>query len=243
MLKTIIVDNEPKVREGLKKIIPWETFGFTLCGDAEDGKQALVLIERERPSLVITDIRMPLLSGLDLMMEVSGRFDCQFVVISGYGEFDYAQRALKYGAIDYILKPIDEEQLIEALQRTRCRIALANNSLPLEIPGNVVQNSEAVEEVIRYIREHYKEPLMIKEIADKVFLNPIYLGQLFKKQTGSYFNNFVHQIRVEEAKKKLKGSSNKIADIALSVGYSDSDYFVQQFKKLVGCTPSLYRGK
>ncbi|MNI93272.1 Bifunctional transcriptional activator/DNA repair enzyme AdaA [compost metagenome] len=84
---------------------------------------------------------------------------------------------------------------------------------------------------------------MIKEIADKVFMNPIYLGQLFKKQTGSYFNNFVHQIRVEEAKKKLKGSSNKIADIALSVGYSDSDYFVQQFKKRVGCTPSHYREK
>jgi two-component system, response regulator YesN len=240
MLKAIVVDDEPKMREGFKKIIPWEQHGFTLCGDAENGRLALEVIEREKPALVITDIRMPVLSGLDLMMEVSGRIDCHFIVVSGYSEFQYAQRALVYGAVDYLLKPIDEEQLIAALKRTRQRVAPAS---PVHLPENPAQTKGAVEEVKRYIEEHYCEPVTIKEIAGKVFLHPIYLGQLFKKQTGMYFNDYVHKTRIEEAKKRLKDSSNKIVDIALSVGYNDTDYFVQKFKKNVSCTPSQFREK
>lgn len=241
MLKAIVVDDEPKMREGFKKIIPWEQHGFTLCGDAENGRLALDVIEREKPALVITDIRMPVLSGLDLMMEVSGRIDCHFIVVSGYSEFQYAQRALVYGAIDYLLKPIDEEQLIAALKRTRQKAAPSSSVSLVQLPANSAQTKDAVEEVKKYIREHYCEPVTIKEIAAKVFLHPIYLGQLFKKQTGMYFNDYVHKTRIEEAKKRLRGSSDKILDIALSVGYSDSDYFVQKFKKNVCCTPSQFR--
>lgn len=243
MLKAIVVDDEPKMREGLTKIISWEAHGFTLCGTAENGRRALELMEREQPQLIVTDIRMPVLGGLDLIMEASGRYDCQFIVISGYGEFEYAQRALVYGAVDYLLKPIDEDQLAAALQRSRQRIA-ARTPFPQQPQEEAVFPAKgAVEEVMRYVQEHYWEPLTIKSIAAKVYLNPNYLGQLFKKQTGVYFNDYVHTVRIGEAKKRLKSTTHKIFDVAVSVGYSDVDYFVQQFKKIVGCPPSGYREK
>ncbi|MCZ8520868.1 MULTISPECIES: response regulator transcription factor [Paenibacillus] len=241
MLKTLIVEDEPRMREGLKKIIPWESHGFSLCGDAENGRQALERIEKERPDLVITDIRMPVLSGLELMMEVSGRFDCQFIVLSGYSDFQYAKTALVCGAVDYLLKPLEEDDLIRALERTRRRLEKERQPLPAPCPPDQPPAAGAVEFVTGYVQERFREPITVKELAGKLYLNPIYLGQLFKKSTGMYFNDYVHRVRVEEACRRLKGTTNKIFDIALSVGYSDTDYFVQQFKKITGCTPSQFR--
>ncbi|MEW9700831.1 response regulator [Paenibacillus sp. SI8] len=239
MYRTLLVEDERKMREGLKRIIPWNEHGFDLCGDVENGREALAFIEQEKPDLVITDVRMPVLSGLELMMEVSGRIDCQFIFISGFSEFEYVKVALRYGAIDYLLKPLDEDQLVEALTRAKLRLD-REASVTLAQPAASTVNG-SVDEVIAYIREKYSEHLTIKEIASRLYMHPIYLGQLFKKKTGVYFNDFVHQTRVEEAQRLLQATAKKVFEIALEVGYSDCDYFVQQFKKATGSTPSQYR--
>ncbi|MFD3261266.1 response regulator [Paenibacillus lentus] len=238
MLKTLIVEDEPRMREGLKKIISWEQHGFRLCGDAENGRQALQMILQEKPSLVITDIRLPGATGLELMQEVTPKLDTCFIVISGYDDFDYVKTALVCGAVDYILKPIEEEQLIVALQRVKKRLSKETR---LELPEESMPPEDPVLFVKQYVKEHYQEQLTMKDIAGKMYLHPFYLGQLFRKSTGLYFNDYVHQVRIEAAKRRLEASCCKIADIALSVGYNDTDYFVQQFKKLTGCTPSSYR--
>lgn len=239
MYKTLLVEDEPKMREGLKQIISWQSYGFLLCGEAENGREGVTLIEQVKPDLVITDVRMPLLSGLDLMMEVSGRIDCQFIIISGYSELDYVLSALKYGAVDYLLKPLNVEQLIVALIRAKDRLdreALLPKALPPELSVN-----GAVGDVIAYIKEKYQYSITIKEIASKLYMHPVYLGQLFKKTTGQYFNDYVHQIRLDEAQRLLNTTEKKVYVIALEVGYKDNDYFVQQFKKRAGVTPSQYR--
>ncbi|CAM4491889.1 response regulator transcription factor [Paenibacillus tarimensis] len=239
MYRALLVEDEPKMREGMKRIVSWEGYGFLLCGEAENGREGLQLIEKEKPDLVVTDVRMPVLSGLELMMEVSGRIDCQFIVISGYSEFDYVKGALKFGAVDYLLKPLDEEQLADALQRAKRRLdreALLPKSLPSHLSA-----SGAVGDVIRYIKDKYPYNITIKDIAGQLYMHPIYLGQLFKKTTGVYFNDYVHQTRLEEAQRLLATTTKKIYEIGLDVGYKDIDYFVQQFKKRAGVTPSQYR--
>ncbi|WP_019910807.1 response regulator transcription factor [Paenibacillus sp. HW567] len=238
MLKTLIVEDEPRMREGLKRIIYWEKYGFNVCGDAENGQQALEMIERENPALVITDIRLPGITGLDLMKNVTGRMDTSFIVISGYDEFEYVKTALVCGAVDYILKPVEEDQLIGALLRAKKRMlkdALQDLS-ELDKPP-----SDPVGFVKEYVATHYREQMTMKDIAGKTYLHPIYLGQLFRKSSGMYFNDYVHQVRIEKARLLLDATSFKVAEIAASVGYQDTDYFVQQFKKIAGCTPSCYR--
>jgi two-component system response regulator YesN len=119
MRKVILVDDETFVRKGLLEIIPWREYGFEIIAEAEDGEEAALLIEKLDPDLVITDIRMPLMDGLSLIDSVkrSGRFNPAFIILSGYGDFKYAQQAVRFGVQDFILKPIDEEELIETLNR------------------------------------------------------------------------------------------------------------------------------
>jgi len=119
MRKAILVDDEIFARKGLIELIPWERHGFEVVAEAEDGEDALVLIERLRPDVVFTDIRMPVLDGFQLIQQVreSGNNKTKFIIISGHGDFKYTQQAVRFGIEDYLLKPIDENELIETLDR------------------------------------------------------------------------------------------------------------------------------
>ena len=119
MFKVLIVDDEVFVRKGLQKLIPWEEFHFTIAGEAKHGGEALDMMRELSPDLVITDIMMPVLDGLGLIRSVKeegeGTADPEFIIISGYNEFKYAQQAIRYGVQDYILKPIDVKEMEETL--------------------------------------------------------------------------------------------------------------------------------
>ncbi|MFB9277041.1 response regulator [Cohnella cellulosilytica] len=126
MYKVIVVDDEPSTREIIKRFGAWERLGMAVVGEAEDGAEALRLIERSAPQLLITDMRMPGVDGVMLMTAVKERHpDMRMIVISGYDEFGYARQALKHGALDYILKPVDAAELNAALEKCRTQLAEA----------------------------------------------------------------------------------------------------------------------
>lgn len=117
MLKVLFADDEPLMLEGLRFLVDWEKLNFEVCGEALDGEDALQLIHSTRPDLVITDVRMPVIDGLELIERFSeSDFQPKFIIFSGYAEFEYAKRALKYGVSNYLTKPLDEKELTEALQ-------------------------------------------------------------------------------------------------------------------------------
>ena len=120
MLKVIIADDEPKVNLLLQKIVDWEKLGYQIAGTANDGERALQLIEEEKPDVMMTDIRMPGVDGMELIRRAKElRPDLVFIVVSGYRQFEYAQTALKYGVTDYLLKPVNAEELTQLLIRIR----------------------------------------------------------------------------------------------------------------------------
>src|SRR5699024_7856661 len=121
MHKVYFVDDDVFVRKGIQTLINWERYGFTVCGEADNGEDALEDILELKPDLVLTDIRMPVLDGLDLIREVKETLESPpyFIVISGYNDFKYAQRALRYNVKDFILKPVDQEEI----QKTLLKIA------------------------------------------------------------------------------------------------------------------------
>jgi len=117
VLKVLLVDDEPIVREGLKTIINWEENGFYICGEAVDGSDGVNQILSLKPDLVLMDIRMPGLHGIEAIQEARGKgYNGRFIILSGYSDFKYAQSAVKIGVSSYILKPIDEIELIEAIK-------------------------------------------------------------------------------------------------------------------------------
>lgn len=117
MYKVILVEDEIFARQGLRNLIDWHSLGYEVSHEADDGEAALRIIEACKPELVITDIRMPELDGLGLIRAVKemGNTETKFIIISGYGDFNYAQQAIKYDVKDFILKPIDEEELTSSL--------------------------------------------------------------------------------------------------------------------------------
>lgn len=121
--KVLLVDDEPIILRSLKVAVPWEELGLTIVGEAKNGEAALQLIQETTPHIIISDIRMPVIDGIALMKEVLPRSaKLIFIFISGYGEFTYAREALRLGAFDYLLKPIDHEELAEMLTRARERL-------------------------------------------------------------------------------------------------------------------------
>jgi two-component system, response regulator YesN len=128
MFKVLIVDDERYIREGLKVLIQWKDLGFKICGQAENGEQALKLIEETKPDVIVTDIKMPLINGLELIKKVNEelKLNIKFIVLSGYDEFEYAKTAMRYGVKDYILKPIEEEDLEKVIKEMYEELVNAN---------------------------------------------------------------------------------------------------------------------
>lgn len=124
MIKVLIVDDEPKLREGLRTLIPWEEHGYSVAATAANGYEALDRFRELSPGLVIADIRMPGMSGLELIAELrSISAGCHVLILSGYADFEYAKQAISYHIDGYLLKPVDEEELISYLQELREKIS------------------------------------------------------------------------------------------------------------------------
>lgn len=116
MLNVQIVDDEPIIRMGLQKLINWEELGFEISCVAQNGKQALEQLETEKVDLIITDIEMPVMNGLDFIREVRTRNrEVKIVILTAYDDFEYAKTAIRYGITEYILKPIEERDVAAML--------------------------------------------------------------------------------------------------------------------------------
>jgi len=123
MYKVLIVDDEPSIREGMTTLIEWEDFGFEVCGTAANGREALAKADELEPDLMLVDIRMPGINGLELIERIRETgSDCHFLILSGYSDFDYAKKAIGFRVDGYLLKPVDEKELCESLERIRDRI-------------------------------------------------------------------------------------------------------------------------
>lgn len=120
MYKVLIIDDEPIVREGLKTIIDWERYDFSVCGEASNGRVGIYLIEKLNPQLVLVDIKMPEVNGLEMINILRDRVFCpKIIILTGYSDFEYAQKAINYGVTAYLLKPIDETELIRHVEKVR----------------------------------------------------------------------------------------------------------------------------
>lgn len=119
MLRVLLVDDEPFILQGLKLLIDWEQEGFEIAATAENGKEALAFLKKEKVDLVIADIKMPEMSGLELLEHIRKEriSDAYFVILSGYAEFNYAQQAMRNACTEYLLKPVDKEILLRVLAK------------------------------------------------------------------------------------------------------------------------------
>ena len=233
MVKVFLVDDEIVIREGIRNSFPWEESGYTLVGEAPDGEIALPMIRDANPDILITDIRMPFMDGMQLCREVKRQMPwIGVVILSGYDDFTYARQAISLGVKEYLLKPVDETSLGESIQACIDRIAQQRD---------LVQEENVSKRVIAYINAHYQEDIFLDKLAEEFNFSTKYLSSLVKNETGKSFSTYLTDLRLDRAIDLLLHTDLGIKEIAASVGYSDPRYFHRLFKKHVGKTPSQYR--
>ncbi|MBM7570286.1 response regulator transcription factor [Aquibacillus albus] len=247
----LIVDDEERTRKGLTKTLTkWANEDYEILG-ASDGEEAIEIIEHQPISLLITDIRMPKITGLQLLQKMKEQLKNPVViVISAYSEFDYAQQALRFGAINYLLKPLSKTKLIEAVENAlevnekRERIGMIEKVMDkklIEISGNEENVNKSVMEALKFVDNNYHQDIGLKDVADHVHLNPSYFSVLFKEEMNMTFSEYLKRTRIQHAKKLLITTNLTIIEIAEKVGYHTSKYFIKLFKEYEDITPSKYR--
>ncbi|OXS55383.1 hypothetical protein B1A99_23955 [Cohnella sp. CIP 111063] len=237
MLTLLIVDDEPIIADGLyeefKENEKWELDVHR----AYSGKDALELISRMRIDLLISDIRMPGIDGIELLKQAKRHWPaCKVVFLTGYKEFDYAYGALEHGAERYVLKTEGYDKIVEVVEELAVELDPSLRMLRTE--GRAM---EIVDKVKSYIEAHLHQDVSLVSLAEVVHFNPSYLSRFFKQQTGLNLSEYAQNVKVERAKQMLTDPNIKVNDIAEALGYGSSSNFTRSFKRITGLTPQDYR--
>lgn len=245
MIKVLIVEDENLIRKKLLHFIDYDALGMVVVADGSNGLEGVDLIKKYQPDIVLADINMPEKDGLDMIKETLD-YDYIAIIISGYDYFSYAQRALKYGVTDYLLKPISLDDLKEALINAREIIYKKRNVISqktdlenaVDISLNPLIKDTTVLEMIDYIKNNYEEKISISDLSKDLAYSESMLNRKFKKEVHITFNEYLNRYRINKAIDLLKNSDYNITEIAYMCGYSSAKYFARVFKKYLGMSPS-----
>lgn len=246
MLKVLVVDDEPTVRKGIILGVDWGKMDCVVAGEATNGLEGLEAVERYNPNLIITDVRMPKMDGIEMLTQLRSRgCKAQVILLTAYSEFSYARAALQLGAVDYLLKPFRDQDLIAAIQRVRQQVqAPASPLLPEEASLARGDKSKYVLQAMGYIADHYSDAdISITTIADSLGVSEGHLSHVFKKETSYTVISYLTQYRIQKAMELLRDCRYKVYEVAERVGYRDVTYFSSTFKKVAGMSPSEYQDR
>ncbi len=251
MYDIVLADDETWELIGLKKLIARSQLPLRVVGEAENGIVALQELEEKRPQILITDIRMPGLSGVQLLQQVQEKgLDVDVIILSGYAEFSYAQAALRYGAKDYLLKPVEPERLQEALGKIIRRWEAKGGEAEggswegrdcQESQGEGRESEEIMQQIVMEIQESYQEEITLQGLAKKYHISESRLSVKLKEMQGMSFTKYLTSKRIQKAKELLADERLSVEQVAEMVGDKDYYYFTKVFKKSTGISPSKYR--
>lgn len=247
----MIVDDEKYVRMGIKNDTDWALIGCEVVAEASNGEMALELSGQFRPDLVISDIKMPKMDGIELAGRLLEKYpDTKVIFLTAYNEFEYARQAVRLGVSDYLLKPFHDGELEGAIQRllhlhpnaSAAQAELENEMIPLKRKEEI--ENRYVQAAIEYIEKNYSDKdFSIGKLSESISVSEGHISRLFKAETEISINNYLTRYRIRKSMDFLKDVQSKVYEVAEKVGYQDIAYFSNTFKKLVGTAPSEYQSK
>lgn len=241
MYRVMIVEDEKIIRTGVASVVSRFGSGFEVAWQCADAYAAWDLFQAEGPDLVITDIVMRGMTGLDLARKIRGAgSEVPVVILSGYAEFEYARSAIQLGVCEYVVKPLNVKQFTQLLARLKTLLDQRAGS-PEGQGGDPAATNLAIRRVEEYVSQNLGGDLSLATVAARVNLSTNYLSMLFKSTTSQKYSAYVLSMRMEKAKKLLAQSEFKIYEIAEICGYNSVKHFISAFKKYAGTTPNQYK--
>ena len=231
-----------------------------IVGLAKDGKEGLDMILDLEPDIVISDIRMPKMTGIEMIQNAKKQGKDFFsIILTSYAEFEYAKSAIEFGASGYLLKPVDEDELVELLKSINDKINKKNRQKRIEesIKDKIIENEEdwkiflkagessdsIIRSVYKIIQNKYSEKLGINDVAEVLKVSNSYISRKLKAKLNTSFVDLLSQYRIKKAISYLRESDLMIYEISCKVGFSDYKYFCTVFKKYTSLSPSEYQNR
>ena len=232
MKTAIIIDDNYATIVLVKNLISYYSFPIEVISEISNGKNAFSAILEKQPDIVFMDISLPDISGLEVidMLREQRNIDkkINYIIITAYGYFEYAQKSLRLGVNDILLKPIDKEQFYDAVSHAL---------------GDYYTDSELLNEIIDFLENNYRCRISLKELSERFNVNDSYISRLFKHHLDTTYSKFLNSLRLNNSLELLSDCSLSIESIAEAVGYNNTNYYYKVFKTEFGITPNEYRKK
>ena len=260
MIRLLIADDEKLEREALAEMVARRFEHEVVLELAENGRKAADTAVLWGADLILMDIEMPGMSGLDAARAVlAQRPGCRVIFVTAYSLFQYAHEDVHLGACDYLLKPVDPDELEASIRRAMRQVEAERKlkelatakALPEPQDAGAAPAEEAADEdspaamvmaqVRRYLEDNYMFDLSLDSVGEILHISPAYLSAQFKKYQKMNFLDCLTELRINAAKELLADPLRSTAEVASMVGYDDSSYFARAFKKRTGMTPTQYR--
>ena len=236
MYTALIIDDERSVHQAILSLVDWDAMNIRPPRSAFNGEEALEMMQRLRPDLAFVDMNMPRMDGIDFLSKATVRHpDTRFIVVSGYDSFTFARAAIRFNVVDYLLKPIDADELDAALKK-----ALA--TLPPR-PEAALTPGELAEEIKRCIDGNYRENINLDTLAERFHFSREYIGRVFRARYGCAVYEYIQRVRMARARELLEDPRLPMQAIAEHLGYSNANYFSKAFRRHYHISPSEYREK
>ncbi len=260
--RVLVVDDERIVHQMMARIVGSSKLPLRMAGAASSAEEAITIARDVRPDICLLDIEMGEVSGLELVAGLEDALGYRPIVmyVTAHRRFEYAQEAVRLGAIDYIVKPISAKAVVAALARAvnkleadrldlieaeRIRRQL-ESVLPATVstagPADRARRADIAHALRSYVDENYAKPISLSDAADHLNFSAGYVGSLFKSELGISFKAYLRRVRVARAKELMRDQRLNLTEIAQRVGYTDVSYFSQSFLEETGVRPSEYRG-
>lgn len=222
MINAIIVDDESAVSNIICHFIQKENLPINIVGIADNGAKALNIMKNTSVSLVFLDIQMPFMNGFQVMENAP---DKDYIIITAYDSFEYAQKALRYGAKDILLKPIEYSQLIQSISR---------------VIGWKFTCNDTLNGILEYINKNYQEKIDLTMLSKMFYITPSHISRLFKQYLGTNTISYIHEVRIKKAMDLINEGKHSIKEISELTGYENLNNFYKYFKIFKGDTPAMY---
>ncbi len=240
MYQVIIVDDESKIRSGIAHLFPWKQLGFEIAGVFANGEEAYEYVLNHPVDLILSDIRMPIMDGLDLSAKLTQNSNIKIIFFSGYQDFEYARHALRNGVSDYLLKPVKYDDLLPCLTRIKETLDQEHHQTDTQTEEKLSYYEKIISTVHSYLDQNF-QTATLERAARLVNLSPNYLSRIMKEYSDSSFSDYLLKTRMNHAAQMLRDIQFKQYEIAYRVGYDNPKNFSRAFHQYFHMTPSEYR--